>query len=191
MIQLVISPRNGWIDIARANRNSKELLSTGLYPLIGLASLSSFIGLFFHAELTMVEALQKAIVTFICYFATYFFANLMFSTFLSRVATVTDVDDSGDKVGSSMSYNPDERIYNTFIIYNLGLLALITLIENVTVIEVSILQFLPFGVALIMWKGVDFMRIPEKRVGQFMFLAVFSILMPVYIGQYLFQSIMN
>lgn len=190
ILQLIISPKNGWCDIAKSNCDQKLLMTTGFYPLLGLASLSSFAGVFFDVDMTLVRALQDAIVIFISYFITYFLAELLFSTFLGPLMNYSGGGGVDDET-ASVRYVSDNRLYCTFIIYNLSILVLITLIRNLLPVELSLIQFLPFCVAFIMWKGTEYMSIPEKKTGQFMFLSVFSILMPTYIFQYLFQLIIG
>lgn len=188
ILQLIISPKNGWCDIAKSNCDQKLLMTTGFYPLLGLASISAFAGIIFDADITLVRALQNAIVIFISYFITYFLAELLFSTFLGPLMNYSN---ETSQEPTSVRYVSDNRLYTTFIIYNLSILVLITFIRNLLPIELSLVQFLPFCVAFIMWKGTEYMSVPEKKTGQFMFLSVFSILMPIYIFQYLFQLIIG
>ncbi len=183
MIQLVILPSNGWSDIAKANLPAKELLSDGLYPLFGITALTSFMSLAYDSEMSLVTAIQSAVITFISFFATYFVANMLFSTFIGKVM---QAGVAGDSESRSVRV-PDERLYSTFIIYNLAVLSVITLIQNLLPFELALLQILPFCIVFVMWKGDAYLGIPEKKIGHFMFLSVFSILTPTYLLQYLFK----
>ena len=45
IIQLIVSPKNGWDDIADKNPDPEILLTKGVYPLLGIASAPMFLGL--------------------------------------------------------------------------------------------------------------------------------------------------
>ena len=81
----------------------------------------------------------------------------------------------------------DELRSQTFVLYTLGLVALISLIINVLPITSVMLFFLPFYVALIQWKGVGYMEVKPDKVGIFMILAILGVLMPPYIFYFLFS----
>ncbi|MDE5857654.1 MAG: hypothetical protein K2H32_04800, partial [Muribaculaceae bacterium] len=85
MIQLVLSPVNGWEDIAKSDIPVKRLLSKGLYPLMIVAAITSFCALFYSVDATFVSCLQSAVIIFISFFVTYFFANIIFMTFGSNI----------------------------------------------------------------------------------------------------------
>lgn len=188
MLQLIISPKNGWADILRANIDPKLLLQSGLYPLLGATAITCFFAVYYQAEVTLVMALQQAIVVFISYFITYFLANLTFSTLLNPMMSgAVQGENAGEK--EIVHYESDDRLVQTFVLYNVAILASVTFLRNILPIEISLLQVLPLGVVFIMWRGVEYLNIPEKRTGQFMFLSVFSILVPAYLFRYLFQLI--
>lgn len=186
MLQLVLSPHNGWEDIAKADIPVDELLSKGLFPLTGLASAASFCALIFNVDSTLVGCIQSAIITFIRFFVTYFFANLIFTSFASKI-----LSDTGNENTQGYVYELDTARASTFIIYNLGVLVVLALISNLIPLQHSLLQFFPFLVALLMWKGADFMEVAPDRVGHFTFLSVFAILVPTYLLQYFFELILT
>ena len=85
----------------------------------------------------------------------------------------------------------DEKRCHTFVLYTLGLLALISLIINVLPVTSAMLFFLPFYVALIQWKGCSYMRIRPDRIGIFMIIAILGVLMPLYLFYFLFSHIIG
>ncbi|MDE5857798.1 MAG: hypothetical protein K2H32_05535, partial [Muribaculaceae bacterium] len=88
-------------------------------------------------------------------------------------------------------YNIDSNRASIFIIYNMGVLEVLAILTNLLPVKHSLLQFFPFLVALLMWKGADFMDIASNRVGHFTFLSVFSILVPIYLLQYFFSMLLS
>lgn len=185
MLQLVLSPVNGWEDIAKSNIPLNRLLSKGLYPLMVVASLTTFCSLFYSVDATFVSCLQSAVIIFISFFVTYFFANIIFTTFGSNFLNPANEPDD------SSSYHLDSNRASTFIIYNLGILEVLAIMTNLLPVKHSLLQFFPFLVALLMWKGADFMNVAPNRVGHFTFLSVFSILVPIYLLQYFFSMLLS
>ena len=83
----------------------------------------------------------------------------------------------------------DEPRCQTFTLYTLGLLALITIIENFLPITALVLFFLPCYVALIQWKGCEYMHVRPDRIGQFMMIAILGVLLPPYIFYFIFSVI--
>ncbi len=63
LFQLILSPGNGWEDIAIADDNPQSIASRGFYPLIAIAALSVFMqGVYHHAEFLVL--FMRMIVTF-------------------------------------------------------------------------------------------------------------------------------
>ena len=173
LLQLLISPENGWEDISHQGRDAKRLALEGLYPLLGITAISTFIGLFYDPDLNLTIALQGSIVTFVQYFVTYFIAIFIFSAYL----------------GKYVEGELNEKRNMTFITYSIATLALIKIIENCIPIELSLLQFLPVYVAVIMWKGSRYMAIKRNKAGQYIILTITSIIIPVYLIKYIFDFI--
>ena len=80
MLQLILSPGNGWEDIGKANDNPRDIALAGYYPLIALAAISVFMqGVYHHAEFLVL--FMRMIVTFLVYFVSYFFGVFVLSLF--------------------------------------------------------------------------------------------------------------
>ena len=121
-----------------------------------------------------MKLFMRMIVTFVVYFISYFF-----STFVLSVTPV---------VADNSQPDEDERA-QTFTIYTLGLLSLISIVVNILPITPLVLFFLPCYVALVQWKGCDYMHIPEGRHGVFMTVAILGVLLPPYIFYMIFSLI--
>lgn len=173
LFQLIISPSNGWEDISCAGTDPQKLAADGLYPLLGFASATAFCQLIYRPEISIGATLQNAIIIFAQYFVAFFLANYIMTSLLP----------------SCIEGDINEKRVSTFLIYNLSLLALITIIENLTPIELSIVQFLPIIVAVVIWKGCRYMAVKEQQTGRFMIISILSVIgLPLFMG-YLFHLI--
>lgn len=170
LFQLIISPTPGWEDISHDGCNAKRLAVRGLYPLLGIMAMSAFIAYIYNCELSFSALLQNAVITFVEYFITYFIAIFLFSLYISKFI-------DGEQ---------NEKRNMTFITYNIAILALIRIIDNCMPVELSLIQFLPIYVAIVMWKGMKYMAVNKNKVGQFMLLSILSIILPPYLLSMLF-----
>lgn len=174
MFQLILSPGNGWEDIETANENPRVIAQTAYYPLIAITSASVFIQGLYHQYIPFLVLFLRMLVTFLVYFLAYFFGTFILSIF----------------VESTLNGRYSERKCQTFTLYTLGLLALISLIINCLPVTSMMLFFLPFYVALIQWKATKYMDIKEQKVGIFMIIAIFGVLLPLYFFYFLFSLIL-
>ena len=173
MFQLILSPAKGWVDIAREGEPVSLLASEGFYPFLGLTSLTVFIQRIYHVDLTVGVMLERAIVTFMMYFAAYFIGVAVLSGLWYK--------GRGDSV--------EQKHTHTFVIYTLGLLALINIIANCIPVELSVTFFLPIYVAIIMWKADRYMGVEPHDTGRFMLISIPGVLAPPYILNFLFNLI--
>jgi len=141
--------------------------------LLGLTACSVFIRRLYDSDLGLVTMIQGAIITFVEYFVTYFLASFLFSIFLGKV----------------IDGELNEKKYHTFAIYNISLLALITIIENCLPTELSIVQFLPVFTIVVMWMGKRYLAVKEEKSFTFIFLASVAILVMPYLLGFLFNMV--
>jgi hypothetical protein len=175
LLQLTISPSNGWDDISYAGTETPELLSSGFYPLLGVASLTAFCQMFYNGDTGVAEALQSAIIIFVQYFITYFLA-----VYLLPVTA-----------GSCVDGEFNELKLTTFVAYSLGLMALVTIVQNLLPIDLAILNFMAIIVAVVMWKGCRYLAVKPESVGRFMILAVLEVIVPPILLSQLFTLFSN
>ncbi len=165
--QLILSPGNGWEDISHAGDDPKEILSSGLYPLIGLASVTTFLQLFYDPNAELVPLLQQAIVVFVQLFVSYFIASAVFGVTLFRWVEGA----------------PNEKKYTTVIAYSLAILTLIVTLENCLPIKLPLTYFLYLYVALVIWKSTRYLAVKTQKMGYFLITAfALIIVMPFVIG---------
>lgn len=174
LLQLILSPGNGWEDVEIADDNPRKLAFSGYYPLIILTALSVFMQGVYH-HISFVPLLIRMLITLLVYFAAYFFGVFVLSLFAD----------------SSLEHGYDEHKSQTFVIYSLGLLALITLIINILPVTKEMLFFLPLYAALVQWKGIKYMGVKEGKTGSFMIVAIFGILVPPFLFFKLFSILLG
>lgn len=172
LIQLIMAPGAGWEDISKADKPTNVWLSTGFYPLLGIASLSSFMSLFYQTDATFGHCLISALTIFISYFATYFIAGLVFSYSLAKFVTLPD--------NSDLSRTGALARFNIVAMFSLSIMTLITLIENLLPFENPITKFLFVYVIFILYRGADFAGVPEERAGLFTLVGFGCVFIPPF-----------
>lgn len=173
MLQLIFSPTKGWEDVSADGYDSNALLRKGLVPFIIIASLTVLLKWFYHTDASIVVLLQQAIVCFLKYFATFYLAVFVFTLYLPTC------------ISGELSMNR----CNTFLLYGVGLLALVNLIENCMPVELALVFIMPVYVLFILWRGLRYMEISFSGVGTFLLMIIFSIIAPPYVLQYLFNLV--
>ncbi len=163
LFQLSIGPQHGWEDIAAEKQEPERHTSEGLYPLLGVVALSAFCQLLYHHDLGIVYPLERAIIIFAAYFVTLLLAQNLVPSMLERCVADGDID--------------HQRV-DTFIIYSLGLMSLVSMTENLMPLELSLVQFLPVLVALVMWKATRYLHIIPAQNGRFISVAILLVLLP-------------
>lgn len=162
-LQVLISPERGWEDISRRNTPPDQTAINGLYPLIGLTSAATFIQLAYtHIPFRQIlpELIITATLTFISFFISRFIAMAIWNSRLTTICT-------GAKI--------NENRFDNFIIYTLGLLALIRLIANCLPMTLSLIEFLPLVVLIEMWMGYRYIGIDNKHLLGFLLYSALTI----------------
>lgn len=172
ILQILINPTRGWEDISYDSTEVSKLTRRGYFPLIAITALTSF-ALYYHAAMRvdLIYVIKQTIITFTIFFATYYFAEFMFSTLFEPM--------------SEKTYSSKRN--STLIIYSLSILALMQIVVNIVPFDFMLLYFLPIYAGVIIYKAIPYMGVKEDKIGQYMFLGVFSIIVPVYLLQVMFK----
>lgn len=173
MFQLLLSPTHGWEDISYDSADPRRLMMTGFLPWLLLAVATSFLQLIYDPTAQLLQAMMKAIVTFLEYFVTYFFAGFAFSVFMPKLTGRTG----------------GEKRHHTFIMYSLGLLVLLAIAKHCLPMDLAILNFFPLYVILIMWRGARYAKVTDVAVLPFIGVTVFTIILPPILISLLFNLI--
>ncbi len=174
LFQLILSPGNGWEDIAKGNDNPDSLAARGFYPLIAVVGLSVFFEMLYKSDSTFIGQFLKGIVEFMMFFVSYFIGTFVLSLFIS----------------SSVGGKVNEKRNKMFVLYSLGLLSFISILVNCLPVTTVVLFFLPIYVAIIMWKGTAYMGVVPGKEGEFMLIAIPGIIIPPYILLFLFSLLL-
>lgn len=184
IIQLIFSPQKGWEDLdnddyrgdGRRGAIDVRRLYTGCFiPLIAFCSLTSFVRILFEGGPDFLGALQTAIIEFFSLFLSYHLAVYVFSWVMPRLVAPGE--------------QPDQRRDAIMVLYCISVVSLIFLLGNVIKVRLALIQFLPFYVVFIVWKGAGFIGVPERSLGVFMIMASASILGAVYGLSFLFNAL--
>lgn len=170
IIQLILSPKNGWEDLAQRNPDPELLLTKGLYPLMGLAAATEVLGLVYH-EASLAQVLIGAINVFGTYFVTIFIARLIFDMYLDKLA--------GTEV--------DKRRASTLIVVGVAMMVTFQLIENCLPWGLLIVKFLPIYAILVLSKGTEYLGLTKRKELKFTALSGFAIVaVPLFIYYFIF-----
>ena len=173
MAQLLLSPLKGWEDVETDAFEAKTLLLKGLLPFLAITALTVFVKLFYVADIHWIALIEQAIVCFMKFFVGYFVASFCFTLYLPEC------------IEGEISVNN----CHTFIIYAIGMLALINIFQNLLPIDIAIVYVMPVYVLYVMWRGLRYLRISFTGVTKFLLLDIFSVIAPPYLLQYLFDFI--
>lgn len=174
MLQLILSPVKGWEDVSYDGFDSHKMFTKGFLPLISFCALTVFCKWFYHDDASAVVLFQQAIVCFLKYFAGYYLAMFCFSLYMP-VCT-----DSHVSLGKCA----------TFVIYSLSLLTFVNILQNCAPLDMAVLYLMPLYVFYIMWRSIRYMSVSFNGVATFLCLCFFSIIVPPYLIQFLFNLVL-
>ncbi|MDE6130484.1 MAG: hypothetical protein K2F74_02725, partial [Muribaculaceae bacterium] len=127
ILQLILSPAKGWEDVSQASVAPAELCARGFYPLLGIAALSNFLRIFYGNGISLVTAIERAVVDFGAYFSAYFLGALVLEQLLPSI----------------VSGEPNRKKIETCSLYAVSMIAIIRIIENCIPTELTLIRLLP------------------------------------------------
>lgn len=166
MLQLVLAPSKGWVDVAKAEPDAKRLLVWGLLPVCLLTALSVGVSVFWETHYTVGRLILGGVVTFAIYMLSYFIAQALLTSLLPRITSDGLID--------------RERV-QIFAQLCVGMMAVIGLIENLLPAEVAILQFLPLFVVVVMFRARGFLGVDPTKTGIMLAFEIVAVILPVFI----------
>lgn len=131
IIEVLLSPNNGWKDVKESTDAPQELLSGAFYPLLGIEAVAALVcGLVYGHGLG--RALTEAIILFGSYFGALFVARLVLYTYIPKIEGTADRD-----------------VPDRLALVMLGLMSLFNTLTLVLPWKLLILKFLPIYGALV------------------------------------------
>lgn len=174
-LQLILSPIKGWEDIEIDGELPRKLFVGGVIPVSALASLTLLLpSATDYSTTTFLIALARAFVCFLSFFATYYVALFAFTLYMPQAASGT--------------YNPVRC--PTFIAYALGIPALLLAVIHCIPVDLAISFLIPLYTFYILWRGLRYMDVSFTGVPTFIFLILFSLILPPYIFRWVFSIIL-
>lgn len=156
IFQLIISPDNGWDDIAAAGKSRGDVVSMGWMVMIAAASV--FVPLFYTSHSPLLAMCQLFVAVNVSLWATYFIADNALSWVLPRLC---------DGVY-------DEKTAGTFTAYSVGLLSLQILLSDILPVTFAILELWPMYVVVIMWRGMKILDCQPAVTGKYLLLVILA-----------------
>ena len=173
IFMVIASPKVGWEEINESVTPTQKVLSSGLYPVLALLAIASFVRYFYNpTDWTLSKLLIYAIIEFTSFFASYFLISYLLGGFYPRLV----------KTPASTT-----RL-NNFIIYNLIYLALLEICNNMLDDAFTPLYFMLLYVFVLVYKGaIHYLGMPnDKKLTKFVIIAsLLFILLPIIIRELL------
>ncbi|MDE7381045.1 MAG: hypothetical protein K2N03_02820 [Muribaculaceae bacterium] len=147
LVRLMINPTNGW-KAFRRNKFSPEIMANKcFYPLVGIASLSSFTDLVYFGETTVQSVIVDALLIFISFFFGYFLTLPLCRIFLPK----------------EVRFFPDSDFGKDFIMGMLSTLCMFfTLYKCLPMLD-TIWVFLPLWTIYLTSKGTRFIKASQQK----------------------------
>lgn len=169
LVQVILNPRQGWLDAEKDNYSAKELIVKGVLPFLIIVALSPLVSAYFKLSMSYHDAIIEGVIQFSGYFVSIYLCNFVFSWALGRWI---------------QPRRQDPNAVMTYVLYTVSAMAFITLLTNILPVDLSLWSFLPLYVVYIIWRGEQYMRIPYDRKPQFLACGVLCIFVPPYVLTY-------
>ncbi len=176
LLQVVISPRQGWHDTEKAGVPVHGLLTQGYIPFIAIVALSAFCPLIYRSSATASACLLDAIGIFVRYFLGYFAGIFLLGFLAGRI--------------TSASEPPSAEKTDRIVLYTLGTLALLTFVSNICPVELALLRMLPLYIVYVIWEASWHMLVPTDRRLIFLGVTFISCVTPLLLV-HLFFTLLN
>ncbi|MDE6792918.1 MAG: hypothetical protein K2J48_07540 [Muribaculaceae bacterium] len=147
LFKVMLNPIEGWKSIRRSKVTPEELQRGCFSPLLGLLAISQFVELFFSSRITLANAIEDAVISFVSFFMGYFCILLLLRAIMPKVTTKSLDSDFG----------------KIFVLVNLSTLCIFYSLTELLPMLWAILIFLPLWTVYIICRGTRFFVFPNNR----------------------------
>lgn len=165
ILLLIVAPAYGWQRIGRTSVPTQIMLSRLLYPLLALLAVTAFAPMLYGDEATLPACVQEAVILF----AKFYFGYQLTSVALT--VCFKDVAADADKT---------LRV-NCAIVYNMAILVLLGIINNLLPAPWVMIQVLEFYIVYVSLKSADYLGVKRNHAYLYV-LAGFVIVLPHFIS---------
>lgn len=173
ILQLMLAPAKGWEDVSETTIPPQELVKRYMLPLLIVSGLSVFMRLFYDTGCEFLLLLVKAMVIFVSFFVSYYFAIVVFKSYFHYFCEA----------------DPNEHKFTTVIAYSISLLALSEIVCNVLPVNLGLQYLLPLAVALIFWKADVYLRVRNDRNMSYALFGLCIVVLPSAVIRSIFFTI--
>ena len=180
VLRFLVSPASSWAVARRSTRPVAEQERGWFYPLLAVVAASAFVQMAYGASLT--ASLVRAVALFSALFGGSLLCPVLISLSLQRLKT------DGDRPVA-------EWELKLFSMYNLSVLALVAIIQNLLPVELLPLYILPVYLLFAISKCAPFFGISneEKRMlfvfGTFLIIILVPLVILLILWQFMPQEI--
>ena len=168
ILQLLISPDNGWDDIKEYGKTAFG----GMSCVIAVASVSCMFQLLYRDAYGFIEVLQHIIVSLVSYWVTFYISEFSLSLWMPRLCNGVF----------------DPEILKTVVCYIISLLCVQTILQNVLPIEFAILTLWPIYVMVIVWRAMKILDVDLKNTEKYLLATATSFIAPSQLLIWMFNS---
>lgn len=170
LYRLIFQPAEAWKELVGEREekvaNNDSFFSTYLYPVIGIVSLLTFAGVFFHEKAFDVQlALRLTIRVLIALFAGFFMASFLLSKVMEHFFSIEE----------------NQKQCQRFVGYASALVYIMYMVSAIFP-DYGFLQLILLYTIYIVWEGASiYMQIPEQERNKFTVIATVIILLSPFI----------
>lgn len=145
LVQLLLSPGNGWRDLAQADPDPDVMMRRGFYPLLGIVAVTELFPVF-YGRADFGKALLCAVAVAGAFFMAVYVAKLLFETNYARHSGAAT----------------DSRRSAVFSLCGVGMMMLFQTIENVLPWNMLLLKLLPIYAIVVLSRGMKYLGVPSR-----------------------------
>ena len=159
LFQLLLAPKRGWEDISEAAKHPDDIQRREFFPWIGLVAASELLRLVYDRDLSVLTAVEMAIIVGGSMVASLFIGRLILDLTLPAYAEKMNV----------------QKIH-VFTMYVIAFSGLFRVFMNAVPVDMSLFYFLPMITVLVIFKSTTYMGILMDSRMTFLGISIFVLI---------------